>query len=150
MYPCSFRGGFKLLLDFYLLDKIQVCLLAYCGIDLLQCPFFFCDPDRSGEGQVLRAFWKKIEAVAKVVADVNTIGQVVIIIKTPAVRYRRDKILAHDVQPVLVEIIFLERRADKLCDECAILNSNTIDLRLKNVFISQSRALVKIEFRNTF
>jgi hypothetical protein len=80
------------------------------------------------------------------IANENAIGQVVVVIQSPSISERRHKFLRDDIQPVLIEIIFLKRSSDELCDQRAILNTDPVDLRFEDLFKTQLRICSVVEF----
>ena len=98
--PGTIGTWLEFLLDPDLLDKIKIRLFADGGVYLLQCPMFFRNPCRSGECEILRTLWMKIEAITIVVADKKAVRQVVIVIQSPAISNRRNEFLRENVKPV--------------------------------------------------
>ncbi len=70
--------------------------------------FLFGDPHGPGERKVLGALRKEVQSVTKVIAKKHAVGQGLFIVKSPSICNRRDEILAHNIEPVLIEIVFLK------------------------------------------
>src|SRR5690606_21220532 len=78
--PCAFNCWFQFLLNFNLLNKIKVGLLANGHVYLLQRILLFSNPHASCKGEILWILWKEIQTIAIVVADVKTIHQIIFVI----------------------------------------------------------------------